>query len=85
MTNTKLCIACGKELPIDAFMNNYKSPDGHQHICRDCKRERKATKKTNMGGGGNPKLADFKPRELIEELRYRGYTGTLEYVHKITL
>ena len=36
-------------------------------------------------GGGNPNLADFTPRELIEELRTRGYKGTLEFTKTITL
>lgn len=32
----------------------------------------------------NP-LSAFKPRELIEELRKRGYRGKLQYVYEITL
>lgn len=49
-------------------------------------------KKTNADGGGkltkvfaNPGLAKFKPRELIEELKARGYKGTLTYEQVITL
>lgn len=43
------------------------------------------------GGGkltkvfANPGLAKFKPRELIEELKARGYKGTLTYEQVITL
>ena len=33
----------------------------------------------------NPDLAKFKPRELIEELKARGYKGTLTYEQVITL
>lgn len=33
----------------------------------------------------NPDLAKFKPRELIEELKARGYRGTLTYEQVITL
>ena len=33
--------------------------------------------------GGNPDLAQFKPRELIEELRFRGYHGELKLTQTI--
>lgn len=33
----------------------------------------------------NPDLAKFKPRELIEELKARGYKGALTYEQVITL
>lgn len=34
---------------------------------------------------GKPDLAQFTPRQLIEELKNRGYTGELQYVQKIKL
>lgn len=34
-------------------------------------------------GGGNPELAKFKPYELINELRSRGYKGTLTITREI--
>lgn len=48
-------------------------------------------KPMQMGGGEltkvftNPDLAKFKPGELIEELKARGYKGTLTYEQVITL
>lgn len=39
----------------------------------------------NLSGGGNPQLADFTARELMEELRARGYRGQLEYTSKINI
>lgn len=83
---TKLCLTCGKELPLDNFRRVFKSPDGHAHHCKECAgKNRQPRPKFSRMGGGNPELASFKARELIEELRVRGYKGTLEYTNKITL
>lgn len=71
--STKVCACCGNELPIIAFKKHGRSKDGHETICRACKAKNKE---------GNPELSKFTPRELIEELRARGYNGTLIYVQK---
>ena len=75
-TATKRCKSCGQLLPIIAFKTDLRSKDGHCHVCNACKAK---------GKEGNPKLAEFTPRELMEELRARGYHGTLEYVQKYSI
>ena len=48
-------------------------------------------RKLREGGGSlkkiysNPELAKFSPRELIAELKARGYTGELKYTQTISL
>lgn len=71
--STKVCSCCGNELPITAFNKHGRSKDGYGSVCRACKAKT---------GDGNPELARFTPRELIDELRCRGYHGTLEYVQR---
>lgn len=34
---------------------------------------------------GNPALEDFTPRELIEELRFRGYRGELVFEQRVKI
>ena len=33
----------------------------------------------------NPELARFTPRQLIDDLKARGYSGQLKYTHTINL
>jgi hypothetical protein len=90
---TKICKKCGKELPVDKFYKNKSQKDGFGYYCKDCVNTYKSSKKANAEEGGgkltkvftNPDLAKFKPRELIEELKARGYKGTLTYEQVITL
>lgn len=90
---TKICKKCGKELPVDKFYKNKSQKDGFGYYCKDCVNAYKSSKKPMQREGGskltkvftNPDLAKFKPRELIEELKARGYKGTLTYEQVITL
>lgn len=66
--NKKKCKCCGKELPITSF---HKRGPGYRNICMSCERNKT---------GVSDKFKDFTSRELIEELRSRGYKGILKYV-----
>lgn len=89
MNNTaKKCTECGKLLTLDSFRLVNTSKDGHAHICKDCSRLKRASKKMEKSvmsstGGGNSELAKFTPRELIAELRSRGFTGKLSVIREI--
>ena len=83
---TKVCKSCGKEMPIDVFPKNKNSHDGHSNLCRECLSASKsaANKKRHSNNPERP-LARFTPRQLMEELRLRGYDGELTYVQRIKL
>lgn len=63
----RYCRKCKQWLPISHF-NKYGA--GIRHVCKACEHNIK-----------NPseKFIDFTSRELIEELRRRGYKGKLTY------
>ena len=83
---TKIFRICGVEKPITDFAQNHQYKDGWDTRCKCCK-----NKGARLGyharkeNPKNPALADFTPRELIEELRARGFKGTLEFTKTITL
>ncbi|WP_297434873.1 hypothetical protein [uncultured Alistipes sp.] len=83
----KTCKECGRLLTLDHFRLTPLSADGHANICKDCAKQKRQQKKDEFAlmpsGGGNPELAKFTPRELIEELRSRGYSGKLTITREI--
>lgn len=89
---TKMCSTCRRELPLSEFNKSAKSPDGYQYACRECQHKaqrlhyekKKAYQEKTEATNENP-LSAFKPRELIQELRNRGYRGKLTYTHTIEL
>lgn len=62
---TKKCSCCGKDLPISHFQ---RYAGGYRKICNECRRRE---------SGATEKFKDFTSRELIDELKARGYEGQL--------
>lgn len=89
---TKVCKFCGIEKPIEEF---YVNGQGVTSCCKECHtrrmvegRKRSKEIKQRLNDAENSKrlrLADFTPRELIEELKRRGYEGKLTYVETHTI
>ena len=84
---TKECKHCHRTLAVTDFYKKSTSPDGLQYVCKQCQKEinRNLKRKKKLFGGGNPELSRFTPRQLMEELRARGYTGELKYIQTINL
>ena len=88
MIKTKKCAKCGNEYPVTEYYKNHKNKDGLQSYCKSCHAEaaREAARKkssvdrvesvehtTLIKVYGNPKLSEFTPRELMVELKARGF------------
>lgn len=89
----KKCIKCGRELPEEMFAKCSTTKDGLQSYCKDCKKEvakRRYEEKTRNKIFEAPattgtELSRFSARELMEELRLRGFTGELMYTQKVMI
>ena len=84
MEQEKKCSRCGRILPLSEFYKKTRAKDGHQAYCKKCQAEQNKQKSARKRTS-NSLLADFTPRQLIEELRARGYKGTLTYTYKIEI
>ena len=97
---TKICKRCGRELPSTMFRTGMAHGTPFVvSICEDCMKERqregRAKRKQQKAlshaeeveQARNLRLRDFTPRELMEELNRRGYTGKLKFVevHEIDI
>jgi hypothetical protein len=98
--NTKVCVKCNIEKPVENFSKSSSSKDGLQSYCRECQSEanRASALRRKCGGGGkipqlnkvskidsNNPLSGFTPRELMRELYNRGYIGELTFSQKIDI
>lgn len=88
--NLRICRCCGRELPLNHFKKTRYG--GYVSVCTECstkklrenkqKRIDEQKKKVEDLRAENRKLclSDFEPRELMAELKRRGYEGQLTYV-----
>ena len=95
---TKECKTCHAIKPINEFYKNSMYSDGHDCTCGSCRSEQRKKRRQNQKNEqvsnrplkihpvySNPELAKFTPRQLIEELKARGYSGELHITQKIKL
>ena len=91
----KFCKCCGRELSLDHFK---RGRYGYVSVCLDCDKKHRAEKRQERIDEQKKKeddlraekrnlcLSDFTPRELMQELKRRGYEFEMTYteVHTIS-
>lgn len=77
---TKVCTSCKRELPISEFYTKASAKYGLQYQCKECHKQssyrsykKRKGESTLQKVYSNPELAKFQPRELMAELKARGY------------
>jgi ribosome-binding protein aMBF1 (putative translation factor) len=91
---TKVCKCCGRELPMSNFK---KGRWGYVSVCMDCDKQHRAENRQTRIDKAKQKvedvraenrqlcLNDFTARELMAELKRRGYEGKLVYTETHTI
>lgn len=71
---TKKCTKCGRVLPISEFNKSRINKDGLQYYCRECQHEKYRDRYLSKEKiSSNNSLSGYTPRELMAELKQRGY------------
>ena len=81
-TETRKCKRCGRELPVTEFTKHAKY--GTMKICRECNSKARRAGKHKVDPR-ELRLKDFEPRELMLELKRRGYSFTATYTKTYTI
>ena len=93
--NLRICRCCGRELPLNHFKKTRYGD--YVSVCTECstkklrenkqKRIEEQKQKVEDVRAENRQLclADFSPRELMAELKRRGYEGKLVYTETHTI
>lgn len=91
-TVTKVCKNCNEEKDINLFTHNSRSKDMRTNICIDCSKKKKNENRVPIIRKSDDELSNYKPRalidslkDIIEELRNRGYVIDVSYSYKIKL
>lgn len=91
---TKFCKCCGRQLSIDHFK---RGRYGYVSVYLDCDKQHRVEKRQARIDEQKKKdddlraenrklcLSDFTPRELMAELKRRGYEGKLTYIETHTI
>lgn len=89
---TKKCKCCGRDLPLGEFG---RSPLGVYNTCKECVKKNQSVgrsgKKTvsslekDVEKAKVMRLSEFSPRDLMAELKRRGYKGRITYVETHTI
>lgn len=91
---TKICRCCNRQLSMEHFK---RGRYGYVSVCLDCDKKHRAEKRQQRIDEQKQKvedvraenrqlcLADFSPRELMAELKRRGYEGTITYTETHTI
>ena len=80
-TQTKTCSKCGRTLSIENFYK--RSRDGKPYsYCKECVKVLNAARRITPPPDSENPLSVFTPRQLMQELKRRGYTGKL-YIQQV--
>ena len=79
-TQTKTCPRCGRTLPIENF---YKRSNGQIFTyCKECVKVINSARRITPPPDSENPLSAYTPRQLMQELKRRGYTGKL-YIQQV--